>query len=256
MQREVIMIEAYHTDNMLLMNEYSSKYFPLAIVDPEYGIGESGKKRTNFKVKQKNGTILKAPENIYVKKNWDNKPAGDEYFTELKRVSLNQIIFGANYFQSIMEVQKPPRRDKYADFLNKYPLGFIIWDKVNGDNDFSDCEVIYTSFNFPSFVLPYMWSGMMQGVSINRGTVMQGNKKLNEKRIHPTQKPIIIYKYLLLKFAKIGSKILDTHLGSGSIAIACNDLGYDLVACDNDFEIFTSAIKRLSIHQSQTSLFA
>lgn len=245
-------------DNMSLMGRYPDKYFPLAIVDPEYGIGEAGKnhKSRNTLVRQKDGkSMRRCPSPVYTKKDWDDKPASPSYFIELIRVSVNQIIFGANYFSSIMEVQKPPRRANYDGFILQYPKGFILWDKINGNNDFSDCEVIYTSFDFPSFVLPYMWAGMMQGKSIAQGTVMQGNKKLNEKRIHPTQKPVIIYKYLLKRFSKSGWTILDTHLGSGSIAIACEELGINLVACEKESDIFQSAKQRLQVFLQQQSLF-
>ncbi len=251
------MIKIINTENMDLMARYHNDHFDLAIVDPEYGIGEAGKnhKSRNTLVKQKGGQMRRCPSTKYQRKDWDDKPASPEYFAELKRVSKNQIIFGANYFESIMVPQKPPRRSDFNVFLEQYPKGFIIWDKVNGDSDFSDCEVIYTSFDFASCVIPYMWAGMMQGVSIVRGTVMQGNKSLNEKRIHPTQKPVLIYKYLLDRFAKSGHKILDTHLGSGSIAIACHDYGFDLTACERDYDYYAAAMNRIEQHRAQTSLF-
>lgn len=255
------MIEITNECHFKLMNRYRDKYgdryFDLAIVDPEYGIGESGKnhKSRNTVVKQKGGQLRRCPSTNYSIKDWDSKPAGIKFFSELLLNSKNQIIFGANYFENIMKVSKPPRRNEFEQFIKDNPIGFIIWDKVNGTSDFSDCEIIYTSFNFPSFVLKYMWAGMMQGKNILNGTVMQGNKKLNEKRIHPTQKPVIIYKYLLNKFAKKGFKILDTHLGSGSIAIACHDLGFDLSACELDIEYYNKSMKRLSDHQKQLTLF-
>jgi len=98
-----------------------------------------------------------------------------------------------------------------------------------------------------------MWHGFMQGSNFNGG--MKGNKGQNEKRIHPTQKPVALYKWLLDKYAKQGDKILDTHLGSGSIAIACHDYGFDLTACELDKDYFDAAMKRLRQHQSQTKLF-
>lgn len=244
--------------NMELMARYPDHYFDLAIVDPPYGIGESGKnhKSRNTLVRQKDGVSMRrCPSTNYARKDWDDKPADGIYFGELKRVSKNQIVFGGNYFDTLMAPSKPPRREKYKKFLEKYPEGVIIWDKVNGTSDFNDCEVIHTSFKFDSYVLKYMWAGMMQGVSINQGTVMQGNKKLNEKRIHPTQKPVIIYKYILNKYAKKGYKILDTHLGSGSIAIACHDLGVELTACERDVQYFDDAIMRIGIHKSQLLMF-
>lgn len=245
-------------DNKQLMSRYPNKYFDIAIVDPEYGIGESSKnhKSRNTIVKQKRGQLLKCPNPNYKIKQWDNAPAGKEYFNELYRVSKHQIIFGANYFESIMSFPtKPPRRNEYKEFLQNHSSGWIIWDKVNGSNDFNDCEVIFTSFPFKSFVFNYMWAGMMQGKSITEGTTVQGNKKLNEKRIHPTQKPAVIYKWLLEKFAKQGNKILDTHLGSGSIAIACHDYGFELTACELDKEYFDKAMERINNHVAQQKLF-
>jgi len=258
------MITATNEDNLLMMSRYQDKHFDLAIVDPEYGIGEAGKnhKSRNTLVRQSGGQMRRCPSSQYTRKDWDNKPAGREYFIELKRVSVEQVIFGANYFEFIMPVCKPPRRNEFAQFLIDHPFGFIIWDKVNGNSDFSDCEVIYTSFNFKSFVIPYMWAGMMQGVSIARGTVMQGNKRLNEKRIHPTQKPVMLYKWLLIQciqkwimISQKAIKVLDTNRGSGSLDIACYDLGIDLTTCESDAEYFDLANKRLEQNTRQQSLF-
>lgn len=245
-------------DNMLMMARYPDKYFDLAIVDPEYGIGESGKnhKSRNTLVRQKYGVSMRrCPSTNYSRKDWDDKPAGASYFNELFRVSKNQIVFGANYFDSIMAPCKPPRRSDFEKFVKDHPNNFIIWDKVNGTNDFSDCEVIWTSIPIKSTVLEYMWAGMMQGVSILDGTTMQGNKSLNEKRIHPTQKPVKMYNYLLALFSLDGDKILDTHLGSGSIAIACHDYGFELTACELDQEYYQSAIDRIRRHTNQLQLF-
>lgn len=246
-------------DNMLMMALYPDNYFDLAIVDPEYGIGEAGKnhKSRNTLVRQKDGiSMRRCPSTNYSRKDWDDKPASKKYFNELFRVSKNQIVFGANYFESLMSVCKPPRRNDFQNFIEANPSNFIIWDKVNGSNDFNDCEVIWTSFDFPSYIIKYMWAGMMQGVSVPSGTVMQGNKKLNEKRFHPTQKPIQLYKYLLNEFAVSGYKILDSHLGSGSIAIACHDYDFELTACELDQEYFEKSIRRIRSHIKQLNLFA
>lgn len=251
-------IEITNEDNMDLMARYPDKHFDLAIVDPPYGIGESGKnhKSRNTLVRQKDGIRMRrCPSTSYIRKDWDDEPAGGVYFKELQRVTRNQIVFGGNYFKELMLLRKPPRREDYQAFLKLYPYGIIVWDKVNGSNDFNDCEIIWTSFDFPSFVLPYMWAGMMQGVSILSGTVMQGNKNLNEKRIHPTQKPVVLYKWLLSKYAKQGDRILDTHLGSGSIAIACHDFGFELTACELDKDYYKAAIERIKKHTAQGSLF-
>jgi len=226
-------------DNMELMARYPDKYFDLAIVDPPYGIGES---KSNFDsrnrpIKQKNGAYLNAPNNNYARKEWDSKKPDKEYFLELKRVSKHQIVWGVNYFNF------------------GFGVGRIVWDKCNGSNEFSDAEIAYQSFTNSTRLLQYMWSGMFQGKSIKEGHIQQGNKKLNEKRIHPTQKPVKLYEWLLINYAKEGDKILDTHLGSGSIAIACHNLGFDLTACELDKEYFDAAIKRINEHKQQLRMF-
>lgn len=175
-------------DNVTLMKAYSDKCFGLAPVDPEYGIGESNKNHAsrNTPIKQKNGAILRAPGPKYKQATWDNEPPSDIFFEELFRVSRNQIIWGANYFRQIVGTPfKPPRRNDWPNFIDKHPTGWIIWDKVNGDNDFNDCELAWTSYDRPTYILPYMWNGMMQAVSIDKPYVQQGNKSLNERRIHP-----------------------------------------------------------------------
>lgn len=257
---------------MLLMARYPDNYFDLAIVDPPYGIGEAGKnhKSRNTIVRQKDGVSMRrCPSTNYTQKNWDDKPADESYFNELKRVSKNQIVFGGNYFKELMPVCKSPRRNEYDGFIKKNPNGVIIWDKVNGTNDFNDCEIIWTSFDFSSYVIKYMWAGMMQGVSVVSGTVMQGNKQLNKKRIHPTQKPTALYRWLLNEYSNPTFKVLDTNFGSGSLGIAFEEMivtwlsqGYDaknaeLIACDLDEEYYYKSISRIrSHHYSKLNLFA
>lgn len=218
-------------DNIVLMARYPDKYFDLAIVDPPYGIGEDG---------SKNGSRSKLAKSKNYKSfaGFDKEPPTTEYFDELIRVSKNQIIWGANHF------------------ISRIPFDsscWIVWDKVNGENDFADCELAWTSFKTAVRQLRFMWHGFMQGSDFNGG--MQGNKKQNEKRIHPTQKPIALYKWILDRYAKPGYKILDTHLGSGSIAIACHDYGYELTACELDEEYFNLTAERINNHVSQLQLF-
>lgn len=246
-------------DNIIGMSKYPDRFFHLAVPDPNYGIGEAGKnhKSRNTLVRQKDGkTMRRCPSNNYTRKEWDNSPPPTEYFTELFRVSINQLIFGANYFKEIVGIPfKPPRRNDFDVFLLQYPKGWIIWDKCNGTSDFNDCELIWTSFDFPSYILKYMWAGMMQGKSIIEGNIMQGDKSKNEKRIHPTQKPIIIYRHLLRSFAEPGTKILDTHLGSQSSRIAAEIEGYNFYGFDNDWEYFDMGNKRFEQHKLQPTLF-
>lgn len=216
------MITITNEDNMLMMGRYPDKYFDLAIVDPPYGIGESMKKRENNKTNKWTNPTKK----IHNIKIWDNKSPDIEYFIELKRVTKNRIIWGGNYF---------------IDKISEPSMGWIFWDKKNGDSDFSDGELAYTSFNKGLRKFEWLWNGFQ--------------KQKPEERIHPTQKPVALYKWILDKYAKQGDKILDTHLGSGSIAIACHDYGFDLTACELDTEYYNAALKRYNTHIQQIKLF-
>lgn len=255
-------IIAFNCGNLALMKNVENIFFDVAVVDPEYGIGESSKnhKSRNTAIKQKNGAKLKAKDPVYTKKDWDNKPPDDLFFSEIVRVSQDQVIFGANYFTQIVgEVFKPPRRDNYSEFISQHSTGWIIWDKVNGTNDFSDCELIYTTFDFPTFVVYYMWNGMMQGEEVsrdfNKANRQIGDKSLNEKRLHPTQKPIKIYKWLFRELNLFGLKVLDTNLGVGSIIIAAYDANCFFIGCDTEEEYFNSTVKRVTPYLRQKSLF-
>jgi site-specific DNA-methyltransferase (adenine-specific) len=163
------------------------------------------------------GTHFKEKYDI---KEWDKSTPSTEYFNELKRVSKNQIVWGGNYF---------------LDRLGNCKC-FIIWDKkIAEDMSFAMCEMAWTSFK--------------NGAKIYKNTATQIN------RIHPTQKPVKLYEWLLMRYAKEGDKILDTHLGSGSIAIACHNLKFDLTACELDKEYYEASLKRLHSHQSQLTIF-
>lgn len=208
-------------DNMQLMARYPDNYFDLAIVDPPYGISMDG---GNI------GGSVMAKTTSYTKKDWDKNSPDIAYFKELIRVSKNQIIWGANHF--------------IQDIPNANSSSWVIWDKQNGDNYFADCEMAWTSFDTAVRKFEFRWAGMLQG-----------DMKNKEVRIHPTQKPVALYKWLLDKYAKPGDKILDTHLGSGSIAIACHDYGFDLTACELDTEYYEKAIQRIQNHLLQQKLF-
>ena len=230
-------------DNMELMGRYEDNHFDLAIVDPPYGIGESSKNR-NGRVKnidKRNGRVSYVITNNEIK-NWDDKPPEVNYFKELQRISKNQIIFGANHF-----IENIP---------NANSSSWVVWDKCNGTSDFADCELAWTSFKGAVRQFRFMWSGMFQGKqSFTEGHIFEGNLSKHEKRIHKTHKPVILYKWLLDKYAKQGDKILDTHLGSGSIAIACHDLGFDLTACELDTDYYNATMKRIEDHKKQLQLF-
>ena len=211
------MINITNEDNMKLMARYEDNYFDLAIVDPPYGIARAGQIETFTK-------NPKHKRKAHKDKGWDNETPTKEYFAELERVSKNQIIWGANYF---------------VEHLTKGTMGWIVWDKGQHGLSMSDCELAYSSFNKATRVFVF-----------NRGLIAQKGGS-----IHPTQKPYELYRYLLRNYAKEGDKILDTHLGSGSIALACHNLNYDLTACELDKEYFDAAMKRLKQHQQQLTMF-
>lgn len=220
-------------DNMELMKRYPDGYFDIAIVDPPYFSGPEKRKYYGNEINKLN---IRRINYRTLENSWELP--NEEYFNELRRVSKNQIVWGCNY---------------YAKHISS--VGRIIWDKVNGTSSFSDAEIASSSFHDSVRLFSFMWNGMMQGADF-KGT-MQGDKKLNEKRIHPTQKPIALYKWLLDKYAKPGDKILDTHLGSGSIAIACFDFGFELTACELDEDYYTDSIKRIKNYVANNqSLFA
>lgn len=211
-------------DCMEYMRTLPDKTFDLAVVDPPYGIGESGKNN-------KSRTKLAKAQDYKPFAGLDKSPPNKECFLELARVSKNQIIFGANHF---------------ADKL-PHPASscWIVWDKENGGNDFADCELAYTSFRTAVRIFRFRWQGMIQG-----------NMKHKENRIHPTQKPVSLYAWIFNHYAKPGDKILDTHLGSGSSRIAAYDAGLDFVGCEIDKYYFKAQEERFAEYTAQCSLFA
>jgi len=221
---------------MGLMKEYTDNYFDLAIVDPPYGIGEDGSKNKSrskafgsksHAVNNTRGTEIKARDYKGFA-GGDNSSPCQKYFDELKRVSKNQIIWGANHFMSKIPFDSPC---------------WAVWDKDNS-GDFADCELAYTSFKTAVRKFKFRWNGMLQE-----------NMKNKEVRIHPTQKPVALYKWLLRNYAKEGDKILDTHMGSGSIAIACHYMGFNLTACELDPDYYKAACERIDRETRQISLF-
>lgn len=209
------MIELYNIDCMEALREMQDNQFDLAIVDPPYALGIDGQRET------KRGK--KSDRKEHKKKYWDSATPDKIYFDELHRVSKNCIIFGANYM---------------IDSLSKCTKGWIVWDKGQYGLTMSDCELAYSTFNKPTRIYKK-----------NRVQL------LKEGTIHPTQKPITLYKWILNNYAKEGDKILDTHLGSGSIAIACHDLKFNLTGYELDEEYFESAKRRVKEHQAQGVLF-
>ena len=206
-------LQITNEDNMELMARCEDNHFDLAIVDPPYGIDWMNQVKSPNK-----GKNWKQYEN----KEWDKEIPNKEYFTELFRISQNQIIWGGNYM---------------IEYLYSTPC-LIIWDKMQ---EFSGAvfETAWTSFTSPSKAF----------------RMSRVEAYCNQDKIHPTQKPVKLYEWLLMNYAKEGDKILDTHLGSGSIAIACHNLGFDLTACELDKDYYEAALKRIEQHQSQQRLF-
>lgn len=212
------MINLYNADCLSAMLEMADNQFDLAIVDPPYG-AKDAIGLTNCI----NMTKQKAQRTNY--KVFDNKQPSKQYFDELKRVSKNQVIWGANFYTHV-----------------NLAGGRIVWNKHG--TAFGEGEIAYNSQSQAIRFFDYIWNGMIQQ-----------NMRNKEKRIHPTQKPVALYKWILHKYAKAGDTILDTHLGSGSIAIACHDMGFDLTAYEIDEEYFDAASNRLKQHQRQLKLF-
>jgi len=215
-------------DCMELLARTPDKFYDLAIVDPPYGIGGNKRGMTNYNVGKvsKNNWTVKASK--WKEGNWDNSAPSDLYFNEVFRVSKKAIIWGAN------------------NFVLPASNGWIVWDKGVAEKfSMSKCELAYTNFLRHIDKFQYNWFGFVQGEN--------GNSR--EPRIHPTQKPVALYKWLLSNYAKEGDKILDTHLGSGSIAIACLDMGFELTGCELDADYFVKMQERINIHKAQAQLF-
>lgn len=215
---------AFNMDCMEAMRSMPDQCFDLAVVDPPYGIGESGRKN-------KSRTNLAEATDYSPFFGEDKEPPPVEFFTQLARVSKKQIIFGANHFISRL----PPPADTPC---------WIVWDKQNGGSDFADFEMAWTSFNRAARIFRFRWAGMLQG-----------NMKNKETRIHPTQKPVALYAWIFQHYAKPGDRILDTHLGSGSSRIAAWDAGLDFIGYEIDREYFDAQEKRFQQHTAQLTMF-
>lgn len=241
------MIELLNMDCMEYMAGLEDNAFDLAAVDPIYGInGDSHRKNKS------RGRIARSTD--YHPALWDQKKTGTDYFNLLFKKSKKQIVFGGNYFESLCDPFKTPRRHEAAAFIDANPTGWILWDKVNGTTGFNDYEMIWCSFPVKTHVFKFMWNGFMQGYSINNGEKMNPHKKANAVRIHPTQKPVPMYQYLFYNYCQFGESILDTHLGSGSSALAANDLGFQLTGCEIETTYYNAACKRFKLQTSQLSL--
>lgn len=218
----------YNMDCMQGMKEFPDKYFDLAIVDPPYGIGY------DLQVKNTGGTqygVAAAQKKIYHTSGWDNQIPPKAYFDELFRVSKHHIIWGGNYFSQYLPSSK----------------GFICWDKrYNGlVRSFADCEYAWMDNDMGvARMFRFVWDGMIQE-----------NMKNKENRIHPTQKPVALYEWILNNYAKPDDIILDTHVGSASSLIACHNTRHKFVGFEIDKEYYQKAKKRLEVEQAQMNIF-
>lgn len=207
--------EVYNTDCMEYMRGLPDKAFDLAICDPPYGIGAD--KNQIAKANKRQGKS-KALWKDYGSAIWDNEAPPQEFFDEIRRVSKNQIIWGANHFISRIPLDSPC---------------WIVWDKDNSTNDFADCELAWTSFPNAVRKFRYRWSGFIQESMAHK-----------EERYHPTQKPVALYGWLLKTFAKEGDTIFDPMMGSGSSRIAAFKLGFDFAGCEKDKNFFEKSCER------------
>ena len=202
--------EVFNTDCFEYMRTLPDKAFQLAIADPPYGIGKDGK--------YWGGDLADAGE--YTQKEWDSEAPDKEWFDELRRISRNQIIWGANHF------------------ISRIPFDsscWIVWDKDNGQTIYADCELAWTSFRTSVRKFTFRWQGMLQG-----------NMNHKEIRIHPTQKPVALYAWLLKNYAKPGDRIFDPMMGSQSSRIAAYKMGFDYVGCELDKEYFDKGCERFN----------
>lgn len=234
-------------DNMLLMARYPDNYFDLLITDFPYGLDVGNMayvKERKTLARQKNGSMSNANKNKKLKPaDWDKQTPSIEYFREITRVSKNQIFFGVEYVD--WELGK----------------GRIKWNKgVPVGMSFKPYEMAYCSFIEYEHEINYLWAGMMQGKSHLEPMIQQGNKSLNEKREHPTQKPVILFDLIFLFCIENGidiSKCLDTNVGLCSSALSAlkfNEIK-EFVCCDISSEYFNSSVKRIKQHTAQKSLF-
>ena len=218
----------YNADCMEHLKDFPDKFFDLAIVDPPYGINVF---RTANETRS-----ARAKSKAYKKYAGGDMNAPDpEYFRQLQRISRNQIIFGANHF--------------IDNIAAGYSGGvaspcWIVWDKENGQNDFADCELAFTSFSTAVRIFRFRWAGMLQG-----------DMKNKEIRIHPTQKPVALYDWIFSNYTQRGQKIIDTHVGSGSSLIAAHKHGLQFVGFELDPDYYKAAAERYDRETAQLSIF-
>lgn len=211
-------------DNLAEMRLFNDNQFDVAVIDPPYGIGEANGKNNSRGTKN-------APSTYFAPKPWDDQPPPPEFFEHLFRISRYQVIFGANHFGNM-----PPASC------------WLVWDKETTGNDFADAELAFTNFPCAVRILKWRWNGMLQQ-----------NMKEKEQRIHPTQKPVALYRWIyqnfVLKFVGKDAKIIDTNLGSGSSAIAAMEFGFDFTGIEIDQDHFSDAIERIKTEMNEPFIF-
>lgn len=244
MTQEGRMVNFHYIDCMEFMANVPDKAYKWVVADIPYGIGV-GKMayltEMNTTVKQKNGTYLNANKNKtpYIIKDWDSNTPTQAYFDEAVRVSENQIIFGINY----------------VDWKG-VGKGRIKWNKGFAKGiSFNKYEYAYCSSIEDEIEIEFLWAGMMQAKSLKEPMTQQGNKNKNEKRIHPTHKPVRLYSKIFIDIIKEPCKILDTHGGGMSVAIASDELGFDIDICEIDKDYFTDGFNRFTEYKRQLKLF-
>lgn len=220
----------YNIDCMEGMRQFPDKFFDIAVVDPPYFSGPEKREYYGRRI-----SPIGVQRHYEPSAEWE--VPGEDYFRELERISKAQIVWGCNYFDW------------------HFPPGRIVWDKCNENSSFSDCEIASCSLHDSVRIFRYMWNGMMQGKSVSEGWIQQGNKALNEKRIHPTQKPVNLYAWIFRKYACRSMKILDTHVGSGSSLIAAYDAGLKFVGFEKCVSYYRASRSRLDQHMAQYNLF-
>ena len=216
-------MQLYNDDCLNVMRLMADKSVDLILTDPPYGIGAADYKRGGTQ----HGASA-APSKEYGSLDWDNAPPGREYFDEMMRVSKHQIIFGGNHL---------------VEYLRNSAC-WIVWDKDNGNNGYADCELAWCSFSSAVRRFKYRWHGMLQQ-----------DMKNKEDRIHPTQKPVRLFEWILEKYAEPGWTIMDPFLGSGSTAIAANRLGFDFIGVEREQTYFEAALERIPRETAQQALF-
>lgn len=209
-----------NADCLDILKQLPDKSIDLVLTDPPYGIGESnGKNKSRGKL---------AIAKDYGNKDWDNSIPNKEVFDEMIRVSVNQIFWGGNYFIENL----------------KNTSSMLVWDKNNGNSDFADCELAWTSFKSAVRKFKYTWNGMLQE-----------NMKHKEKRVHPTQKPLALFEWCLQNYSKEGDLVLDCFSGSGTTAIACHNLKRRFICVEKDVDYWKASCERLERVQEQGTLF-